>query len=80
MNGILRKVKSSHNKLRSDEIRGIFIDPPKIGQVFRFFSTPLTKQADIRVITTTKVLTISEEGSNIKFETKQSEYELEINE
>ena len=78
-NAVLTKITSNHNRLRTDVIDGCFSEQPKIGSGFLFFSKPLDKVADGRIIKTSTVINVYY-GANksIIFETRNSVYKLEM--
>jgi len=78
----LRKIKSTHNNLRTDVIEGFFNHPPKEGERFVFLSEPLEDpEASFRQITTSPVknLDLDKDTDVITFGTYNSTYLLEPN-
>jgi hypothetical protein len=73
----LTKIKSNHNRVRTDVIEGD-CEPPEVGFCFVLVSdSPIDEGADYRYIRTTPVREIKEEGKKIIFKTNNSEYSLE---
>lgn len=77
----LTRLKSSHNIIRTDETIGTTYYLPEIGKGFTLIAEPIDEHANIRYITTSKVIEIEESVSNkntIRFNTLNSSYRLDI--
>jgi len=78
MHGNLTKLSDNKNALRTNNIEGDYSNAPSVGKSFTIFGEPLTKEADVRIITTSMVEEISaEEDHSITFRTLNSLYRLE---
>ena len=75
--GILKKIRSNHGNLRSNEIEGWFILPPILHSIFVLIAEPLV-EGDARIVDTTPILSIEklETEHHIRFETRNSTYEF----
>lgn len=75
----LRVISSNHSRVRTNKMKGFCIAIPTIGEVFEIFGPPLDVEKNIRVITTTPVVSIEEmhvgKDKIIKFKTRNSLYE-----
>lgn len=66
----------SKNPLRTLVVEGLFTAEPTKGQPFRFFSEPLDKALDFRLISTSTVQAVEKSEGKIRFYTLNSTYEL----
>lgn len=84
MRGILRQISSSHDVVQTKELDGVFTVPPTVGQSFVFFiespDAHIGENHKSRGLQTSTVkdLRVTNRGRKIKFETRNSVYELEI--
>lgn len=75
--GVLEKIESTHNNLRTSSMEGAFEIPPKIGDSFNIFGKGL--EFGNRIISTSTVVEILEEDeSHILFKTLYSTYKLNL--
>jgi len=75
----LKKLSSAHKNLRTDVVVGETSLLPRLGQPFQMFSEPLSKKADIRIISTSPVRFLHEDlAGYICFETDNSVYSLTL--
>lgn len=79
MHGILKRIKSSHQNLRTDKIEGNFQKLPELNKPFIIVGKSLTLPGH-RIVTTTPVKGISDNDKDDKilFDTENSIYELEV--
>jgi hypothetical protein len=79
---ILEKIKSTHQRLRSDRIDGIAPGVPKVGECFYMGSSPIDPSADMRLVRTSPVKKVESKKGPIKtiydFETENSTYCLTV--
>jgi len=79
---ILEKIKSSHDNLRTNAIKGICVDWPVIGKPFVLYSKDvLTKDTNLRCIKTSIVKEVTRDviknsHCEITFTTENSKYIL----
>jgi len=73
--GILKKIESNHNNLRTNEVEGVF-SLPQVGEAFILFGKGL--DFGTRLIFTTPVKNFNEK--NMTFTTENSTYFLTIEE
>lgn len=73
----LRKLHSTHSHLRTDSVAGQCVVVPAVGNPFLMFGPPL-EAGYRRVVTTTPVVTLEQEGRRFVFTTENSTYELTI--
>lgn len=75
----LKKIKSDHANLRTNEIDGKTTHIPEVGHQFQIFAPPLDG-GDFRVITTTKVVEseYKDADRSFIFKTANSVYELKV--
>ncbi len=77
---ILEKIKSTHERLRSDRVDGIAPGVPTVGQCFYMGSSPIDLTKDMRLVRTSPVKSVKETKSGSKtiydFETENSTYRL----
>jgi len=76
----LKKIESTHNNLRTDNIEGKTTRIPEIGHPFQLFAESLTEGGDFRSVTTTKIQEseYKEDSRTFVFKTLNSLYELEV--
>lgn len=75
--GVLKKIESSHNNLRTSEMEGVFSEFPKIGESFQIFGKGL--KIGNRLIYTSPIKEILESDDNsITFKTHYSKYHLSL--
>jgi len=73
--GILNKIESTHNNLRTSSMEGVFFEFPNIGETFRIFGEGL--YFGNRLIETTPVSEIIELSTDhIMFKTANSTYKV----
>lgn len=70
--GKLKKISSTHQRLRTNVIDGWFLDTPKVGHSFVMFADPIDPETDLRVVETTPVREVRADS----FDTENSTYEL----
>lgn len=79
MHGILTRLESENDNLRTKDIKGKFEDLPIVGRSFNMLSESLTPGYDYRLIRTSIVQNVSFDGNNkYLFDTLYSKYNLEI--
>ena len=71
----LTSLASNHSRLRGDEVEGYCIELPEVGQPFIMFSKSLVSDLNVRLIQTSTVTEVKEDGT---FKTKNSTYLLEL--
>lgn len=73
----LKKIESTHNNLRTEEVLGLAPQLPKEGKQFFMYTNPLDPEKDLRYVHTSTVSSVNytEEGT-IVFRTNNSLYEL----
>jgi hypothetical protein len=81
--GTIKKKSSTHQNLRTDEMKGQWLRMPEIGESFQIFGESLTEGMDVRMISTTPVKAVARilyDGvvTGAIFLTENSHYELEI--
>jgi hypothetical protein len=82
--GLLEKLESNHQLLRTRTVEGEFMNLPTVGASFRMVGESLTSPGDgCRLVETTKVLTVDIKESTvqkmvIEFTTENSTYRLTI--
>lgn len=77
MKAKLIKIKSSHANLRTNEIKGDIDNLPTVGESFYISGKGI--EFGTRIITTTSVKNLEKiDDKTFKFNTKNSEYRLEI--
>ena len=74
----LTRLKSNHNKLRTDTVTGITTRVPILNHPFVMIADPIDDGPAIRLIETTKVLTIDTLKNVYTFTTRNSTYQLII--
>lgn len=74
----LKKIESSHTKLRTNEVVGITNELPTVGESFALVGESLTKGMDARLVHTTEIQSVDLKDSKYTFKTHNSTYELEI--
>lgn len=72
----LTKVRSTHTKLRTDEVEGGTSDLPQIGENFVLLGQGL--EFGSRIITTTEVKSVEKIKNEYMFSTLNSTYKLEV--
>ena len=79
--GILRRISSRHNNLRTDEIEGTYNFEPELHHSFLMFAealNPAVKElGGYREVQTTQITSIERTGNIVRFTTANSTYELE---
>ena len=77
---ILTRLKSVHQNLRSDEIRGTADGLPAVGRGFAIIGAPINENAFARLVATTAVKEIRHHPKNgsLEFWTANSHYGLQI--
>lgn len=70
----MTRLDSSHQNLRTDSVEGDAPRLPAIGRRFVMAAPPLDPAADIRLVETSPVMTVSNDG----FTTLNSRYKLEV--
>ncbi len=75
--GILEKIESTHNNLRTDTVQGTF-EPPEIGKSFILYGEGL--EFGVRVIQTTPIKELTKEEKGFCFKTMNSTYKLSVEE
>lgn len=76
----LTKEHSVHQNLRTPVIEGGCDEPPRFGRPFRMHAPPLDPDADIRLVSTTPIVTLvpAEDDADVYvFETENSVYKWE---
>jgi len=76
MSGKLKRLKSSHQNLRTDEVEGEYAYNPEVGKVFILIGESLSFKGGKRWIETTPVKTVEQLPDRIRFTTLYSTYEL----
>lgn len=78
MTGLLTKLSSTTNALRTPDVIGDFPNPPKVRESFIMFAIPLDTESDLRVVTTSQVLEVEEFDDYYLFTTLNSQYRLDV--
>lgn len=75
----LKKIESTHNNLRTDEIEGHTTHIPEVGHGFVLFAPPL-EYGNMRTVFTTPAKEVSwvETDRKFLFQTQNSKYELTV--
>jgi hypothetical protein len=83
--GILKRIQSNHNKLRTDEVIGVCYESPKVGDSFIMYAESLELKGGTRVVYTTPVLSVvwdppdgSQRVIGCTFTTQNSTYHLDM--
>lgn len=76
--GLLRKIETNHQRLRTETVQGDFEKLPVVGESFVIASEPLDPAATIRIVTTSVVQKIEQRGYDITFHTLNSVYGLYV--
>lgn len=76
----LTRIKSSHDKLRTDSMEGRSPNIPEVGFCIEVFGKPLTPGASFRKITTSEIMEVEYYSTERKFvfSTQNSTYELDV--
>jgi hypothetical protein len=74
----LTQLASTHNNVRTKEIIGKCVLLPLEGKRFTMTSEPLDPTKTLRVVTTSIIQSIYEDGEVYYFETENSNYKLEV--
>lgn len=77
MLGIIRKKSNNVNALRTNEMKGNFVNPPAVGEGFSIYGAPLV-EGNVRMILTSPVTEVHETTEGYLFRTENSTYELEL--
>lgn len=72
----LTKIRSDHQNLRTDEIKGATLTLPEKGKSFQLFGEGL--EFGTRVVTTTEIQVVDKIGNEYEFSTLNSTYKLEV--
>lgn len=75
---LLTKVESNHNNLRTNEIEGATLALPEIGKGFDMSGEPLDPAMAVRVINTTEIKELEQNGDEFTFKTLNSTYKLKV--
>lgn len=73
--GLLKKISSSHNNLRTDTVEGVF-DLPVASEDFVLYGEGL--EFGTRIVRTTPVEEVTKEENIVTFKTRNSVYKLFI--
>jgi hypothetical protein len=76
--GTLRKIHSTHNNVRTAEMKGEFPLLPNNGRSFVIYGESIDPNGSLRAIHTTPVGKIEKTNDGYLFETRNSKYELLI--
>lgn len=76
MKGILVRLESTNNNLRTNEIEGEYDKVPTPGEPFVLIGEPLDPRAHFRMVTTSTVQDVEHFPDKIRFTTRNSTYEL----
>lgn len=77
--GRLTKMKSDHNRLRTDTVEGVFDDLPTEGSPFALVGESLTPGLDARLFLSSDIQMMLEEGERHRiFRTYNSTYRLDF--
>lgn len=76
--GVLRKISTNLNALRTDEVRGIFFCPPCPSLRFTLFGRAIDPRQKTRVVSTSMVRYAELTEFGFRFETLNSTYELHV--
>ncbi len=80
MKAILRKIASTHDKLRTNEVKGDLLYLPEIGTSVIMFSEPLDpNEGNTRMVKTSPVVELTLLQKDLySITTRNSTYELEV--
>lgn len=73
--GLLKKVESNHNNLRTETVEGTF-KIPVVGEDFVLYGEGL--KFGTRIVRTTPVQEVTQDGNVINFKTRNSTYRVYI--
>lgn len=75
----LRKIRSTHDNLRTDIVEGYIDALPEVGESVRLFGEPLDPKFNARLIFTTPIKEFQcRTATYMEFKTANSEYALEV--
>ncbi len=75
----LRRIRSSHTNLRTNEVIGECRSLPELGSRFIMTAKPLQNpKANFRLIYSTPIQAIEWSGNTVRFVTENSTYELDL--
>lgn len=75
----LKKIESTHNNVRSNEINGVCYELPKVGSSFMLLSSEtLTPDTNLRQIVTSEITEVREFDGEIIFRTRNSLYSITV--
>ena len=81
--GTLKRIRTSdvvsEAPLRTQEVIGAFKHVPTVGQLFSIVARPIDQSAIARVVHTSIIKAVEQTATGYRFKTKNSVYELEIN-
>ena len=72
----LKKLESTHNNLRTDEVQGLAPELPVVGKRFFMYADPINPIASQRYINTSSVKEIQRKGEDLIVKTENSTYIL----
>jgi hypothetical protein len=70
----IKKIESTHDNLRTDEVEGDALFPPQEGQRFVMYAEPIVPLASFRMVTTSRVTDVYA----THFKTLHSTYAYEV--
>lgn len=80
--GILIKKSSTHNRLRTNEVTGVFDTLPTVGESFNLIGESLDPKLNFRSVVTSEIQEVSTdpecEELEFNFKTLNSEYKLKV--
>ena len=74
----LNKIISTHENLRTSEVEGESLALPTIGEGFILIGKSLTEGANARLVVTSEIKEVEQDGIDYVFKTLNSTYRLEI--
>lgn len=75
---LLTKIESNHTNLRTNEIEGLTLELPVVGKGFNMSGEPLDKNMSVRVINTTEIKEVEQNGDEYTFKTLNSTYNVKV--
>jgi len=74
----LKKIKSNHKNLRTEEVEGQTLTLPEVGKAFVLVGEALNPEADYRSVYTTEIKHVEKMGESYRFNTQNSIYHLDV--
>jgi hypothetical protein len=74
----LTRVESNHNRIRTDSVEGMTSELPVVGKSFCLIGESLTEGMNARLVTTSKITKVDQNGDEYTFNTLNSTYKIEV--